>query len=321
MSDGPRANPPDDEARVVESFGRHLIVETRDGHRKPARLFGRRISTVCGDRVLLGSAQHDSDEPRVVTDVLPRTTLSARTDTRGRSEPLAANLSLLVVLLAPEPASDPFIVDRYLAGAAYAGIDTAVALSKVDLPSARAESFVRVAEEYRRAGYLVLGVSARTGEGLDALRALLQEHTGMLVGQSGVGKSTITNALVPGSERPTRELSTSTGEGRHTTVSAALYRLPGGGELIDTPGVRDYAPAPVAEQLVDTGWPEIAALAVACRFNDCLHLREPGCAVTAALAAGSLSARRYESYKRLLNLMRSLLPAHERPGPGRPRSG
>jgi ribosome biogenesis GTPase len=306
-----------DEARVVESFGRHVIVETRSGERLPARLFGRRLATVCGDRVLLQATSSPSDEARVV-EVLPRDTLLARTDSRGRTEPLAANLSLLAVLIAPEPPSDPFIADRYLAGAAYAGLDAVVILNKADLEPATMAPVRAMAAEYAAAGYRVLEVSARDGAGLEALRALLRDQVTMLVGQSGVGKSTLSNALVPASQRETRELSTATGEGRHTTVSAALHRLPSGGELIDTPGVRDYAPAPVPDAGIQRGWPEILALAPHCRFNDCLHLREPGCAVTTAVAAGQLPRRRYESYKRLVNLMRSLRPAYERTGPGRP---
>jgi len=306
-----------EEARVVESFGRHVIVETRCGERMPARLFGRRLATVCGDRVLLQPAANPADEARVV-EVLPRDTLLARTDSRGRTEPLAANLSLLAVLIAPEPLSDPYIADRYLAGAAYAGLDSAVILNKVDLESTNSGDFRAMAAEFADAGYAVLEVSARDGRGLDQLLALLRDQVTMLVGQSGVGKSTLSNALVPASQRATRELSSATGEGRHTTVSAALYRLPGGGELIDTPGVRDYAPAPVADADIQRGWPELLRLAPHCRFNDCLHLREPGCAVTTAVASGQLARRRYESYKRLVNLMRSLLPAHERAGSGRP---
>ena len=107
-------------------------------------------------------------------------------------------------------------------------------------------------------------------------------------------------------------LSDSTGEGRHTTVSTALFRIPGCGELIDSPGVRDYAPALVEDARVQTGWPEILALAPNCRFNNCLHLREPSCAVINAVDSGALAARRYESYKRLLNIMRGLAPDYER---------
>jgi ribosome biogenesis GTPase len=298
------------ESRVVECFGQRVVVVTASGERSVARLFGRRVSTVCGDRVLVRCAQTEPE--KLVVEVLPRATLFARTDTRGRTEPLAANISRLLVLLASEPECDLFIADRYLAGAALAGIDAAIVVNKTDLASARTDVFAGAIREYREAGYAMFEVSAHDRSGLDVLASTLRDQTAMLVGQSGVGKSTLTNALVPESSRPTRELSGATGEGRHTTVSAALFPLPHGGELIDTPGVRDYAPAPVSDAEIQYGWPEVARLAPGCRFNDCLHLREPGCAVIAAVESNEIAARRYESYRRLINVMRSLLPKHER---------
>ena len=303
----------DSNARVIESFGRHVIVECADGARLPAELFGKRLNCVCGDEVSVRRplAERRGDTAKV-TSIAPRRTLFARTDSRGRTESLAANLSLLAVLFAPEPLSDPYVADRYLAGAAFAGIKGMIVANKADLASARDPQFRALLEEYRSASYPVLELSAQQPSALGELRALLKDEVTMLVGQSGVGKSTLTNALVSQSSRPTRSLSDATGEGRHTTVSTALFRIDGGGELIDSPGVRDYAPPLIEDAQVQAGWPEILALAPGCRFNNCLHLREPGCAVTGAVAAGSLAARRYESYKRLLNIMRGLAPEYER---------
>jgi len=260
-------------ARVVESFGRRAIVQTADGERLAAELFGKRLTIVCGDEVHVRMprpvAAASGDEPRIVS-VTPRRTLFQRTDGRGRTEPLASNLTLLGVVIAPEPPVDPYMVDRYLAGAAYAHIDGAVIVNKSDL--AAAEDFSALVAEYRQAGYPVLSLSALNSGGMDEIRALLRGRTTMLAGQSGVGKSTLTNALVPESEQLTRTLSGSTGEGRHTTVSTALFHI-AGGELIDSPGVRDYAPALVSDAAVQNGWPEIAGVAGRCRFNNCLHLR------------------------------------------------
>jgi ribosome biogenesis GTPase len=301
-------------ARVVECFGRRVIVETGTQERIAAELFGKRLNVVCGDEVQIRDARNVSttdDAPRVVS-VAPRRSLFSRTDSRGRTEPLAANLTLLAVVIAPEPYPDPFMVDRYLAGAAFAGISGAVIVNKSDLPTATAPAFVALMEEYRRADYPVLPISARQRTALESLTSLLQGQITMLVGQSGVGKSTLTNALIPASERLTRTLSTASGEGRHTTVSTVLLRIPEIGELIDSPGVRDYAPALIEDARVQVGWPEITALASQCRFNNCLHLREPACAVTKAVAANALAPRRYESYKRLVNIMRGLAPDYER---------
>jgi ribosome biogenesis GTPase len=205
-----------------------------------------------------------------------------------------------------------YIADRYLAGAALAGVSGALIVNKSELPGAEDADFQARVDDYERAGYPVIRVSAQNEPTLAPVRELLANQSAMLVGQSGVGKTTLTNRLAPESERATRSLSDATGEGRHTTVSTALFRLSGGGELIDSPGVRDYAPPPVEDAMVQVGWREILKLAPECKFNNCLHLREPGCAVLAALAQNTISARRYESYKRLVNIMRGLAPEYER---------
>jgi ribosome biogenesis GTPase len=299
-------------ARVIESFGRRVTVATRDGTAMPAELFGKRISCVCGDEVTIRlPSQSSGDVAKVVTVELRRTCF-ARTDSRGRAEPLAANLSLVAVIIAPEPPCDPYIADRYLAGAALAGVMGIVVVNKSELTSATDAQFEGLVREYEAAKYDVIRLSAHRSETVAPLKTRLVDAVTMFVGQSGVGKSTLTNALVPESLRPTRTISESTGEGRHTTVSTALFRIPGSGELIDSPGVRDYAPPPVEDSQVQVGWPEILALAPQCRFNNCLHLREPGCAVTEAVAANRISPRRYESYKRLINIIRGLPPEYER---------
>ncbi|GFE82552.1 putative ribosome biogenesis GTPase RsgA [Steroidobacter agaridevorans] len=299
-------------ARVTESFGRRVIVETSAGSRTSAELFGKRLTCVCGDEVMIRGPSQSSGDVAKVVSVAPRRSLFARTDSRGRTEPLAANLSLVIVIIAPNPEPDLYIADRYLAGAALAGISGALIVNKSELPGAEDPDFQARVNDYERAGYPVLRLSAKNEPTVAPVRELLINQSAMLVGQSGVGKSTLTNRLAPESERATRTLSDSTGEGRHTTVSTALFRLASGGELIDSPGVRDYAPPPVEDAMVQVGWPEILKLAPECRFNNCLHLREPGCAVLAALAENTLSARRYESYKRLLNIMRGLAPEYER---------
>jgi ribosome biogenesis GTPase / thiamine phosphate phosphatase len=302
----------DEPARVVESFGRRVIVEAATGDRLPAELFGKRLNCVCGDDVRIRRPSQSSGDVTKVVTVAPRRTLFARTDSRGRTEPLAANIALLAVIVAPEPDPDFYIADRYLAGAALAGVAGAVIVNKSDMVSANAAAFRALIRDYERAGYPVLVVSALCDAGVDAIAGLIGRRAAMLVGQSGVGKSTLTNRLAPQSTRATRELSESTGEGRHTTVSTASFRMPEGGELIDSPGVRDYAPPLVEDAMVQVGWPELLSLAPQCRFNNCLHLREPGCAVTAAVQEKLLSPRRYESYKRLLNIMRGLAPEYER---------
>ena len=151
-------------------------------------------------------------------------------------------------------------------------------------------------------GYAVVPASTRHEDGVAALRARLANGTSVLVGQSGVGKSSLTNALVPDIEAAVAEVSRASETGRHTTTTSSLHVLPSGGELIDSPGVRDFAPPLPPPRAVAGGYVEIASLAGECRFRDCLHRHEPGCRVVAAAGEGLVSARRLESYRRLLAL-------------------
>jgi ribosome biogenesis GTPase len=262
---------------------------------------GRSLEVVAGDQVHV--SLEASDDEWTVIERLPRRNVLCRSDSRGRSESIAANLDQLGVVVAARPACDPFIVDRYLAGASYAGIATLLVVNKQDLPAGSGDlSFV---QPLHAIGIPVVAVSAHAGTGLDALIAALSGQRTMLAGQSGVGKSSLLNALAGEAVRVTGALSASSGEGRHTTVSSAILQVPWG-ELADSPGVRDYAPPVVPLPDIQFGFIEIAALARECRFQDCLHSREPQCAVQAAVAAGRIDARRYESYLRLLNLTRQL---------------
>lgn len=286
---------------VVESYGRRAVVERPDGARAACKLKRRGLDLVAGDNVRL-ELQAGDDEWNV-TERLPRRNVLCRSDSRGRSESLAANLDQLGVVVAPRPACDPFIVDRYLAGASYAGIEALLVVNKLDLPSEAGDlSFV---EPYRALGLPVVAVSAHTRAGLETLIARLAGKRSLLAGQSGVGKSSLLNALAGEAVRATGGLSQASGEGRHTTVSSAILRTPWG-EIADSPGVRDYAPPVVPLKDVQSGFVEVARRAPECRFLDCLHLREPQCAVQAAVESGEIDARRYESYRRLLNLTRQL---------------
>jgi ribosome biogenesis GTPase len=286
---------------VVESYGRRVLVEAADGETLPCKLKGRRLAVVAGDEVRIEQG-HGSDDWAVV-ELLPRRNALSRSDSRGAEETIAANLDQLCVVVAPRPRCDPFIIDRYLAGAAFAGISSLLIVNKVDLPIEKAElSFL---ESFAGLELPTIQVSARTGRGLEALKEVLSGKRSILAGQSGVGKSSLLNALAGERARATASLSESSGEGRHTTVSSAIIRLPWG-ELADSPGVRDYAPPVVPLRYVQAGFSEIADLAPECRFLDCLHYQEPQCAVRAAVEAGQIHPRRYESYRRLLNLTRDL---------------
>src|SRR6187551_2073384 len=290
------------DAEVIAAFGRHLLVRagTQELRARPA---GRKLSIVCGDRVRC-EVDRAHDEVLAV-EVLPRHTLLARANLRGMSEPVVANITLLVVVVASLPAPDFFIVDRYLCAATAAGIAGVIAVNKSDLgePLDAAEL-----EAYTNAGYSHLACSAKVGAGLAALKQALTGAISVLVGQSGVGKSSLVSALLPLAEVTTGELMREE-EGRHTTTASRAYPLDLGGTLIDSPGVRDFAPA--IDQLDERTleFPEVERLATGCRFQDCRHMQEPDCAVIAAVDDDSLHARRYESYRRLRRLYADLVKA------------
>lgn len=294
------------QARVIECYGRRVVLSLDNGATASAEVFGKRLRVVCGDTVLVEA--NPATHALQVKELLPRATHFTRTDSRGQPEVLAANISQLVALMSAQPASDPYIVDRYLAGAELGGMKALVVITKQDLEP---DALAQYEQEYTQAGYQVFKVSAQSGMGLSELRLALHDEVSMLVGESGVGKSTLTNALLGDQRQLIREISEATGEGRHTTVSSALFPLADGGALVDSPGVRDYAPAPVSDLQVAFGWREFRRFGQ-CKFNNCLHVREPGCVVIAAVGSGEISARRYDSYRRLLNLMRQLLPSYER---------
>ncbi len=215
-------------------------------------------------------------------------------------EVLAANLTSLLVVVAPTPVTDWFLTDRYFCAATIMGCSALLVINKQDLRTEPPPE----AMTYAKLGYPVLPVSAATGAGVDELAERLSDEVGILVGQSGVGKSSLINRLIPGADAAIGRLTGTTMEGRHTTSASVMHLLRNGGRLIDTPGVREFIPAIHDPHGVARGFLEVARRAEHCRFKDCRHLREPGCAVKDAVDHGSIDPRRYESYKRLL---RSLL--------------
>lgn len=300
------------EAEVIATFGRHVRVRDGEEREHEARPQGRRLVLACGDRVRCTlDAQHGEVH---VTEVLPRRTALWRSNLRGEAELVVANVSHLVAVIAPRPAPDYFVIDRYFAAAASSGIASVLVANKADLGH---EGALRdELATYESTGAATLVCAAASGDGVDGLRALLESATAVLVGQSGVGKSSLVNALVPGADIETAELVRQTEEGRHTTTAARLYDLPGGGRLIDSPGVRDFSPAIDHLEPGTLGYTDVAWLAPQCRFLDCRHMREPDCAVAAAAGSDKLSARRYESYRRMRRLFEQL---HEARGPARRR--
>lgn len=288
--------------RVIATFGRHMVVRTAAGAELRARPFGRALEVVCGDEVRCRIDPHH-EEVHVI-EVLERRNALWRANVRGGAEPVVANLTRLLVVLAPLPTPDLYVVDRYLAAATAAGIAATLIVNKSDLGIEAA--LAAELRAYAAAGVDAITCSAASGAGMPELRAALGPGScAALVGQSGVGKSSLVQRLLPQAQVTVGELVRAE-EGRHTTTAARLFDLTESASLIDSPGVRDFAPAVSALDERTLGFAEVARLAAGCRFSDCRHLREPGCAVRAAAEDGSWHARRYESYRRLRRLREQL---------------
>ena len=288
-------------ARVTAAWGRRVEVTLKGGRRFQARLKGKSLRIVCGDFVTVEALAQESE--LLVTGMLERRNELARTDTRGRREVLAANIDRIAVVVAPVPRTDYFMTDRYLGAAELLGAEAAIVVNKADLAGSSPDA----CDEYAALGYPVFTTSAATGHGLDELAAWIDGSVAVLVGQSGVGKSSLTNKLVPAADLATAGLNEKLDEGRHTTVAATMQPLPRGGALIDSPGVRDYAPHIDDERAVARAFVEIDAASADCRFADCLHLAEPDCNVKRLATSGEIGERRYQSYRRLLNTVRQVV--------------
>jgi len=297
---------------VIATFGRHLLVRDESGDARMARPQGRSHEIVCGDRVRCEN--HGSET--VVVAVLPRDTVLRRTSLRGRSEAMAANLTQLAVVVAPLPSPDLFVVDRFISAAECAGLAVLIVCNKSELPEHAA--LRDLLQPYVALGYALCSVSAAQAATAPAtlavLRAALKGHTTVFAGQSGVGKSSLTRRLTDDPSDIAIGALIKDEEGRHTTTASRLYAADGA-RIIDSPGVRDFAPAIDDLEPSTLGFREVSDLAARCRFLDCRHLQEPHCAVRAAVEAGTMDARRYESYRRLRRLYDQLWdkrPAGER---------
>jgi ribosome biogenesis GTPase len=251
----------------------------------------------CGDQVRWCLTEQDQG---IVMARETRRNVLSRAGFQGQIKPLAANISQLIIVLAAEPKPVGYLLDQYLVVATHLKITAVICLNKIDLLSAHEQRiFSADFVHYPELGYPVVRISTKTPDGLHPLQSHLVGHTSVLVGQSGVGKSSLVNALLPQSARE-GNLSDATGLGRHTTSASTLYSLPQGGELIDSPGVRSFRPGQFTRQMLECGFPELQGLISQCRFNDCQHQTEPNCAVQTALAQGRIHPARLASFQQML---------------------
>jgi len=286
---------------IVDLDGEETACVLRKSLRRRAGKLRKAVAV--GDHVVVEA----SGEGMAVVDVEPRTSAISRPDPshRRREQVLVANLdAVLVVAAARDPELTPGVIDRFLVAAEFHGLEPGIAINKIDLDPAR--TWEAVASVYRDLGYAVLPVSVATGEGLEGVRERLHGRTTALLGHSGVGKSSLANALDPSLELRVGEVNPITGLGTHTTTTIALLRLPWGGYLVDTPGIREFGLWGMELRDLGRWYRDLARRADDCRFNDCLHEREPGCAVKKAVEEGAVVAWRYESYLRTLESLREL---------------
>jgi len=284
---------------VVAKYRRHCLVACADGQRVSCQIGRRSIRPVVGDNVCW---RREDDDAGILTSLTARQTELIRIDSRGRPEVVAANITQLIVTVAPDPAPDWFLVDRYLATAGLGDLEALIVFNKIDTTTGHPPEL----DEYAALGYQLFFTSVRDATTLAALTAAMRGHRSVLIGQSGVGKSSLINALLGDEVQHVGALSEKSGQGRHTTTTSVLHVCPHGGELIDSPGVRDFAPYIDDVRAVQQGFVELREVAAKCRFPDCSHGAEPGCAVKTAVESGAISTRRYESFRRLYELTETL---------------
>lgn len=285
---------------VISHLGQGLAVENSAGEIILCHTRRRLGAAAVGDRVLWEAV--DGNQGRVA-EILDRRSLLTRPGYAGKIRAVAANLDQVVVVVAPEPEPDWLLTDQYLAACEHRDLSAAIVINKIDQVENRS-AIRRMLADYEAVGYPCFLISAKTGEGLAELRAELAGKASMLAGQSGVGKSSLTNTLLPHKQLRTRELSEKAGLGRHTTTAATLYHLPDGGDLIDSPGVAVFGLAEMSPADLAAGYREFRPLLGDCRFNDCRHTGDKGCAVSDAVSAGKISQARYQRFIKLLDKMR-----------------
>jgi ribosome biogenesis GTPase len=270
---------------VVAAFGRHYEVQLADGRRVNGIPRGKKSLIACGDQVSLGPL-HDS-EAQILSHA-PRNSLLYRSD-QWTQKIIAANATQVILVVATEPGFSDELISRALVACVHQQLRALIVLNKADLsaglPAARAQL-----HPFTALNLPLIELSAR-GD-VSPLAPWLADQVSVLVGQSGMGKSTLVNALLPGAGAATREISTALDSGKHTTTHARLYALPAGGQLIDSPGLQEFGLAHLQRGAIELGFVEFAPYLGQCKYRDCRHENEPDCAIKAAVQAGQISPRR-----------------------------
>lgn len=286
---------------VISYYGSTVSVETPDGRVIPCHLRRSQALPVVGDEVRW--CPETNNESGIILGILPRRSVLARGEMRSSAlmmKPIAANVDALVIVMAPHQGFSNYLLDRYLVAAELLHIPSILVVNKADLLDDGTRSLLEAQlSAYQNIGYPVVLSSTFTSDGLAGLKQQLRGRRGVLVGPSGVGKSSLITAL--GSEEDIRVGDvTPKGGGKHTTTASRLYHLDGGGALIDSPGVREFNLWPISKAEVLLGFREFQDCLSGCKFRDCTHAVEPGCAVQQAVSDGRIHPERFKSYQELL---------------------
>jgi ribosome biogenesis GTPase len=256
---------------------------------------------VTGDRVIWQAPLETGEDNAlgVITALLPRQSLLVRPDPYGKLKPVAANIDRILLVIAPLPAPSALLIDRYLVACELTGIPPLLLLNKTDLLTEETQiACDSLLAEYEAIGYHTRKVSASAGQLAD-IQALIQTQTVVFVGQSGVGKSSLVNQILPQAQQRTAALSDNSQLGQHTTTTARLFHLPQGGFLIDSPGIREFGLWHIDEEQLLNGYREFRPFLGNCRFRNCAHREEPGCALKEAVAEQKISSARWERFQTL----------------------
>ncbi len=295
-------------AHVISHHGRQLFAETENRKKIKCKIRQNLGDIACGDYVLVQKMIHtdnnqkcDNNSQNVVIAVKERSNILEKTGFAGTIKPVAANIGQLVIVTALKPKPNPYLIDRYLTAAENLPAKAVIIINKVDLLDYQSKQLVdELSNLYTNIGYRVISASMKQDIGVQEISDALDNTSSILVGLSGVGKSSIVKKILPKEEIKIGETSEATGEGKHTTTVSALYHLKNNGIIIDSPGVRDFTPTNKSLAEITNGFIDVRQFSGNCKFSNCSHRGEPNCALKQAVADGNLDVQRFENYLRLI---------------------